>query len=154
MKIHIPLPIEGDVLELPGSCIISGSNADVVFVQRDPAKAEYTAQRVNVAPFFSNDMDFVWSKPGANGEGTAATKAGKARLPLKPITQGTRLVQNGVDELWRILKARKTRRRAIAATDKGRAIRSLRAAGFGASSLESAWLRGSGIAALQGAAGR
>ena len=107
MKVHIPLPIEGDVLEVPGSCITPNSDGDtVVFVQTDPAKAEYTAQRVNVAPFFSNDMDFVWNKPGANGEGTAATKAGKARLPLKPITQGTRLVQNGVDELWRILKER------------------------------------------------
>ncbi len=107
VKLHIPLPIEGDILEVPESCIIPNSDGDtVVFVQTDPAKAEYTAQRVNLAPFFSNNMDFVWSKPVANGQGTPAAEADKARLPLKPLTQGTRLVQNGVDELWQILKQR------------------------------------------------
>ena len=105
VKIRIPLPIEGEVVEVPGNCITSSDDAMVVFVQTDPAKAEYTAQRVNLAPWFNN-MRFLWSKPIANGEGTPAAEAVQERLPLKPVTQGTRLVQNGVDELWQILKQR------------------------------------------------
>jgi beta-lactamase regulating signal transducer with metallopeptidase domain/multidrug efflux pump subunit AcrA (membrane-fusion protein) len=106
VTIHLPLPIEGDCVEVPGTCITSSDDATVVFVQTDPAKPEFTAQRVIDVARFNKSRHFLWSKPIANGEGAPAAEAVQERLPLEPVTEGTRLVQNGVDELWRILKER------------------------------------------------
>jgi len=101
----VVLPVPEDVVEVPSDAVINSGGQSVVFVQRDPAKSEYTLRRVMVTQRDGTRV-FVRSKPFAKGEEIAPEEADEGLLSRKPLLPGERVVATGVSALLDILHNR------------------------------------------------
>jgi membrane fusion protein, heavy metal efflux system len=101
----VSIPTAADVVEVPSECVIDDAQQSTVFVQKDPPKANYTMQRVDVVARFEKTA-LLQSKPLAKRNRLSAEETDLGLLPIEPILPGTRLVQSGVRELKTILEVR------------------------------------------------
>jgi membrane fusion protein, heavy metal efflux system len=101
----IKATIAPDVVEVPIDCVLETGPQSLVFVQKDPARAEYTMQRVDVVDRFEKTL-FLRSKPFANGEERSPQQSEKGLLPKQAVSAGARLVRSSLAELKAILEDR------------------------------------------------
>lgn len=94
----IQIPPPGDVVEVPIDAVVEDGSNCVVFVQSDPAKAEYTMRRVQLTHRFEKTA-FVRSKPFAENERLTAEEKELGMQPLEPLLPGERVLRSGVGEL-------------------------------------------------------
>jgi cobalt-zinc-cadmium efflux system membrane fusion protein len=108
LVLHIPTP--RNVVEIPTICVetIEGG-PPVVFVQKDPAIANYTMQPVAIVQKVG-ETTFVRSE-NANRIGVDKPRAAESVPPTQPLLPGTRLLQSGVEELVGILQDRERKAR-------------------------------------------
>ena len=111
VTVAVQLPLPRNVVEVPSSCVVKDGPLEVVFVQKDPAKANYTmqlvevVQRVGQTAFVRSDVSLERTPLSMPEE------AYRGLLPMQSLLPGTRLLQTGVVELKAILEDRETRAR-------------------------------------------
>jgi beta-lactamase regulating signal transducer with metallopeptidase domain/multidrug efflux pump subunit AcrA (membrane-fusion protein) len=102
VTVTIPLAVPPDVVEVPDNCIFNDGQQDMVFVQKDPSKPEYTLQRVVVADRLANSV-LVRSKPIPKDDST--TEEHEWMLPKEPLSPGSRLLRSHNGQGFLILKS-------------------------------------------------
>jgi len=101
----VELPVPRDVVEVPSDCVVDDGQQNVIFVQKDLTKPNYTLRRIEVAYRFDKTV-FIRSKPFAKGEEITPDETEKGLLPKEPLLPGERIVQSGVGELKAAISAR------------------------------------------------
>jgi cobalt-zinc-cadmium efflux system membrane fusion protein len=101
VNVTIHLAVPPDVVEVPHDCIFNDGQQDMVFVQKDPSKPEYTLQRVVIDRLTKSVL--VRSKPFAKDE--ASTEEPEWKLPKEPLLPGSRLLRAGNGQGLGILKS-------------------------------------------------
>jgi cobalt-zinc-cadmium efflux system membrane fusion protein len=110
IKATIGQPVPPDVVEVPIDCVLETGQQALVFVQQDPARADYTLQRVDVVDRFGKTL-FLRSKPFAKGEERSPQESEKGLLPKQAVSPGARLVRSSLAELKAALEDREARAR-------------------------------------------
>jgi cobalt-zinc-cadmium efflux system membrane fusion protein len=94
--VNVPPP--AGVVEIPIDALNDDGRQSLVFVQTDPAKAQYTMRRVQVTHRFDHRV-FVRSTPIPKQEQRTPQEAEEGLLPREPLTPGERVLATGVGEL-------------------------------------------------------
>jgi cobalt-zinc-cadmium efflux system membrane fusion protein len=105
VKATIGQPIPPDVVEVPIDCVLETGPQALVFAQKDPARADYTMQRVDVVDRLGKTL-FLRSKPFAQGEERSPQETEKGLLPKQAVLPGTRLIRSSLAELKAVLEDR------------------------------------------------
>jgi cobalt-zinc-cadmium efflux system membrane fusion protein len=94
----IQIPPPKDVVEVPIDAVVEDGKSCVVFVQRGPAKQEYTLRRVEVTHRFEKSA-FIRTRPFEDNEQPTPEEREQGALPLEPLLPGDRVLKTGVGEL-------------------------------------------------------
>jgi cobalt-zinc-cadmium efflux system membrane fusion protein len=105
----VPIPPPAGVVEIPLNALMDDGQQSIVFVQPDPAKAEYTMRRVQVMNRFE-DKAFVRSTPIPKEEQLTVREAEEGCLPKEPLQPGDRVINTAVGELKAALYILETNR--------------------------------------------
>jgi cobalt-zinc-cadmium efflux system membrane fusion protein len=94
----VQMPRPPDVVEVPLTALAEDGKQSFVFVQRDPAKHDYTMRRVKVSLRFK-DVAFVRSELTPKEEKLTPEEEKQGLQPLQPLRPGERILTTGVLEL-------------------------------------------------------
>ena len=106
----ILMPPPPDVVEVPTGALVDDGKQSVVFVQPDPAKAEYTMRRVEVVRRFERTA-YVRSRLPASDRGQPPEEKGQGLLPRQALRPGERVLTAGILELKKELEDREAEQR-------------------------------------------
>jgi beta-lactamase regulating signal transducer with metallopeptidase domain/multidrug efflux pump subunit AcrA (membrane-fusion protein) len=101
VSVTIPLAVPPDVVEVPDACVLDDGVQQLVFVQKDPSKPEYTLQRVEIVDRLAASV-LVRSKPFAKDETSSEEPAWT--LPKEPLLPGSRLLRPGHEHDLRLFR--------------------------------------------------
>ena len=106
----ILMPPPPDVVEVPTGALVDDGKQSVVFVQPDPAKAEYTMRRVEVVRRFERTA-YVRSRLPTSDRGQPPEEKGQGLLPRQALRPGERVLTAGILELKKELEDREAEQR-------------------------------------------
>jgi beta-lactamase regulating signal transducer with metallopeptidase domain/multidrug efflux pump subunit AcrA (membrane-fusion protein) len=99
VTVTVPLAPPPDVVEIPSQCVTQlGPTSQLVFVQKDPSKPEYTMQQIEVVDRLKQSV-LVRSKPFAAGAEQTEEDAQFKLPPKEPLLPGARLIHSGLRQL-------------------------------------------------------
>ena len=114
----VPIPPPPGVVEIPTNALLDDGQQSIVFVQTDPAKAEYTMRRVQITNRFG-DRVFVRSTPIPKEEQLTAKEAEEGCLPKESLQPGDRIIDTAVGELKAALYILESQRESPAEQSHG-----------------------------------
>jgi cobalt-zinc-cadmium efflux system membrane fusion protein len=103
----INLPPPDGVVEVPVGAVVDDGRQCVVFVQPDPAKAEYTLRRVEVTHRFEKTV-YVRSALPEGQPARTPEEEKEGLLPREPLRPGEKVLTRGVLELKKELEDRES----------------------------------------------